>query len=506
MAQAAGKLSRRQFGAFALAFSLAGRARAADAPGVFAFGHDHVLGTSLDLLVAAPDRTLAEACESAVLEEVERLRRILSTYDPASEIGRLNATSAALRVSPELLEVLDLYESWRLRTAGAFNGRLGSILALWKEAEASGREPDDALLAAAAREIDGPAVELDVEAGTARRLGTARLNVDALGKNYILAKALRAARTRVPAATGLLLSIGGDVVSWGAGPDGPWIVGVMDPRTPFENAPPAARTRLRGGALTSSGSYERFFTVAGRRIPRMIDPRTGRPATGVLGASVLAPDPVTADALSTTLCVLPPEEGLRLIASIPDADAFLVAADGAVHTSPGWARRTEPVEISQQKNTGWPAGYQVTIDLALAKSPKASAGKPYRRPYVAVWIEDPSGRPVRTVAVWGNDPKYLKELTLWWTIGSKDAALVKAVSKATRDGGAYKLSWDGLDDKGQPVPQGVYVVRLEVHREFGQHIKNMSAALPCRAKPSGLDFRPSLEVDGVKVRYGPVAP
>lgn len=500
-----GTLTRRQFGALGLVLALGSRASSTEEAGLHRVAYDHVLGTSLDLVVAGVGPARAEAAEAAVLGEIERLRKLLSTYDPSSEISRLNTAADPVRVSPELLEVLSLYETWRLRTRGAFNGRLGGLLGLWKEAEATGRIPDDSALAAIAREIDGPAADLDLEAGTARRRSGQPLNVDAIGKNYILAKALRAARSRVPEASGLLLCIGGDVAAWGDGPDGPWRVGVADPRRPFDNAAPIAWTRLSNGALTSSGSYERRFTVAGRAYPRMLDPRTGRSACGVLGASVLAADPVTADALSTTLCVLKPSEGLKLLEEFDGVDALIVDADGVVHASPGWERRTEPVEIRQQKNPGWPAGFEVSIELALAKNPKPAAGKAYKRPYVAIWIEDAAGKPVRTVTVWGNDAKHIKELTTWWAFGSKDMALFQAVSKATRDGGTYKITWDGMDDKGQPLPPGVYTVHLEVNREFGQHFKNMSAALPCRAKPSAVDLPGNAEVDGVKIRYGMAA-
>ncbi|MBI3856834.1 MAG: DUF2271 domain-containing protein [Planctomycetes bacterium] len=490
-------LTRRQFGALGMVLALGSRADSADERTLHRFAYDHILGTSLDLVVAVDDPDRAALCETAVLDEVERLRRVLSTYDPASEISRLNASDGPVRVSVELLEVLELYEAWRVRTNGAFNGQLGGLLSLWKDAESSGQEPGDAVLADVARRIDGPAADFDVEAGTVRRRSAQPLNVDAIGKNYILAKALRAARLRVPEACGILLSIGGDIVSCG----GPWDVGVADPRRPQDNAAPLFRTRLGSGALTSSGGYQRFFKVGARRIPRMIDPRTGRPALRILGASVLARDPVTADALSTTLCILTPAEGLALISTIDGADAVIVDADGAVQTSPGWNQRAVPVEIRQQQNASWPVGYEVSIELALAKSPKPAAGKPYRRPYVATWIEDAAGRPVRTVSVWGNDAKHIKELTTWWAFGSKDANLFKAVSKATRDGGSYKISWDGMDDSGKAVPPGVYVVHVEVNREFGQHIKNMTGVIPCRTKPSGVDLPGNAEVDGIKIRF-----
>jgi thiamine biosynthesis lipoprotein ApbE len=492
------EMTRREFGGLGLVLAMGARASSAEESRVHRFAYDHVLGTSLDLVVEVAGADRAEACERAVLEEIERLRRVLSTYDPASEISRLNDSRVPVRVSSELLEVLGLYEEWRVRTGGAFNGQLGTILSLWTNAEATGAPPDPDVLADIARQIDGPAVDLDVEAGTARRRSVQRLNVDALGKNYILAKALQAARGRVPEATGILLCIGGDIVSWG----GPWTVGVADPRRPEDNAAPLARTRLGDGALTSSGGYQRTFKVGGRKYPRMIDPRTGRSAIHVLGASVLASDPVTADALSATLCVLTPAEGLKLIASMSDVDAVIVDADGAVHESPGWPQRTEPVEIRQQAKSAWPADFEVSIELALAKNPKPAAGKMYKRPYVAIWVEDAAAKVVRTVTVWGNAPKHIPELSTWWAFVSKDMALVQAVTKATRDGGSYKIVWDGLDDKGKPCPQGAYVVHVEVNREFGQHFKNMAGSIPCRTKPAGVDLPANMEVDGIKIRYG----
>src|SRR5262249_47802301 len=123
-----------------------------------------------------------------------------------------------------------------------------------------------------------------------------------------------------------------------------------------------------------------------------------------------------------------------------------------------------------------------------------------------VWIEDAAGKPVRTVTVWGSDAKHIKELSTWWAFGSKDTGLFPAVSKATRDGGTYKIVWDGMDDKGKAVPPGVYVVHLEVNREFGAHIKNMAATMPCRTKASKADLPGNAEVDGVKIRFGPETP
>ena len=84
--------------------------RAADAQ-VFRFHHEAVIGTSLDLQVTRRMRSRA-AVEAAILAEIERLRKILSTYDPASEISQVNARHAPVACSPELLEVLGFYDFW----------------------------------------------------------------------------------------------------------------------------------------------------------------------------------------------------------------------------------------------------------------------------------------------------------------------------------------------------------------------------------------------------------
>src|SRR5580704_7309320 len=92
------------------------------------FHHDHIIGTSLDLWLAAPDEAAAAAAEQAILNEIERLRRIFSTYDPQSEISRLNRTAQPCATSPEMLEVLRAYEVWQRRSHGAFNGQLGELV------------------------------------------------------------------------------------------------------------------------------------------------------------------------------------------------------------------------------------------------------------------------------------------------------------------------------------------------------------------------------------------
>src|SRR6516165_6002792 len=94
----------------------------------FYFHHDHIIGTSLDIWITTTDEASAESAERAMLDEIERLRRIFSTYDPDSEICRLNGTREPMVASTEMIEVLKHYEIFQARSHGAFSGQLGDLV------------------------------------------------------------------------------------------------------------------------------------------------------------------------------------------------------------------------------------------------------------------------------------------------------------------------------------------------------------------------------------------
>lgn len=114
----------------------------------------------------------------------------------------------------------------------------------------------------------------------------------------------------------------------------------------------------------------------------------------------------------------------------------------------------------------WPAGMALAVDLTVATQ---ATGR-VKRPYVAVWIEDPQGNTIRNVSVWvkqghGN-PRWVDELRRWTR---QNEELVSTVSSATRNPGRYTVAWDGKNDKGKLVPQGAYFVCVESAREHGPY-------------------------------------
>ena len=471
--------------------------------GPFIFRHDRVLGTSMELAVATRDRAAGQACEKAVLEEIERLAGILSTYEPNSEISKLNASGKSAKCSPELIEVLAAAQSWQERSGGAFNIQVAAMTDLWRQAEKTGRPPAEQQLAAIAKQIGKPAFELDAKSSQARRVSDQPIAVDALAKGYIIEKAVAAGRKACPEASGILLDIGGDQFAWGSSSIAekhPWVTGVADPRHNQDNAPPLVRVHLNNQGIATSGPYARGFDIAKKHYSHIIDSRTGQPVQAVGSATVVAPDAMTADAMATCLNVLSPTEGLKLTAGIRGAECLIVTADGTQHRSPGWSAIEEtPSAASRPTAAGNDKAVkkEVIIDLQLIRTGRGR----YMKPYVAIWIEDADGKPVATVAVWGHEREYQKTLTTWWKFAKKNTGLIESISRATRPAGKYSLSWNLADDKGKRVAPGTYTVCIEVNREKGGHV-NMRGNIDCQDKQTSTTITGNGEVADVTITYG----
>src|SRR5437764_12862320 len=158
-------------------------------------------------------------------------------------------------------------------------------------------------------------------------------------------------------------------------------------------------------------------------------------------------------------------------------------------------RRFTPARIAAPK---WDDHFELAVDFEIA----AQEGFRYHRPYVAVWMEDPSGRRVRTLSLWvntsGRGPRYIRELRRWAS-GERDledaggSDLVATMSSATRLPGQYTVTWNGRDDRGNVVEQGPYRVVIEAAREHGSY-QLMQQDLTLGAKPVAADLPGNEEI------------
>lgn len=489
------------------------------------FRHDEILGTSLDLKIEVSSREKAVEVEGRILAEIERMRSILSTYDSQSEFSRwCRQPSGDLPVSAELFEVLALCERYRDLSSGAFNTSIQSVSRVWKDAEKKNQLPAGEDIAKAVAAASRKGWKLDAAKHTAYRLAEGPFTLDALAKGYIIDRA--AAVCQAAGAISATVQIGGDLVVIGqASRD----IEIADPTADAENAPAIARVHLKNKALATSGGYRRGFAIGDRFFSHIIDPRTGQPADHILGSTVIASNCAEADALATIVSVLPAGESIRLIESIPGAACLLVEKGGKRIASSRWpsfevvtpisaplaiaplnqppAQEKKDATVAKEKAKPWIAGMELTVQLEINRPANEARG--YRRPYVAVWIEDKDEFPVKTLALWlqttGKGLRWLPDLKRWSKIDKlrmlvDETDLVRTVSAATRSPGKYKLVWDGKDDGGKPIAQGKYTLMIEAAREHGTY-QIIKEEITIGEKPFSVTLKGNIEIKGAIVDY-----
>ncbi len=488
----------------------------------YEFRHENVLGTSMELVVRADNEQAATAAEARVLGEIDRLARILSGYDPSSEVRRWQATSgAAVRVSPELFELLRESDRWREASGGAFDPRVQVLTELWSRCARLDRLPTEAERRAARAMLAGPSWRLDEAHGTAERLTACPLSLNSIGKGYIIGRACEAALDPARGVRGVLLNIGGDVRAVG---DGTRLVGVAPPSGDSESAGPVALVQVQDRSVATSGRAQRGFSIGGRWYSHIFDPRTGEPAAEVVGATVIAPRAADANALATTLNVLPPDEGLRLIASIAGVECLLFTADGQVRRSAGWSRYERPLVAlalaspvrpaapagdDGKANSGgsWGDTHEVRVNFEI-NGPDGNARR-YRRPYVAVWVEDRDGLTARTLALWIQTrqpgPRWHPDLKRWYRDDqvrrlADDADLIDTMSRPTRPPGKYNVAWDGKDDHGKPLAPGKYTICIEAAREHGTY-QILRKEVTVGDRPFAEDLKGNVEIKSASIEY-----
>jgi thiamine biosynthesis lipoprotein ApbE len=457
----------------------AGQAPAAnrEAAGTWGFQHENVLGTSLDMSVSAGSRAQARKAEAAALAEFDRQSNILSAWDVKSEFSRWQKThGVAMKVSPELMDVLARFDAWQGETGGVLNASSEAAAKVWRGAASRGSQPSTAELTNAVHAMQQKHWSLDAANGTATRLSDAPLVLASFTKSLITQKAADAALHA--GATGVMLNVGGDIVTRGALTQR---VDIADPNAHAENDGAIDTVVLRDRAIATSGSYRRGFVVAGQQLSHLIDPRTAQPAAAVLSSSVIAQDAATAGALATALSILSPRESQALMQRHPDAQYLIVTSEGERISSNGWAAYAEPkierAAYAVRANAAAPvasANWNQSMELVLKVDLLRIDNPRYRRPYVAVWIEDKDKYPVRTVALWFKNPRWLNELKGWYRDDqvrnlTEGTDISGTVSSATRAPGAYTLKWDGKDNAGKLVKAGKYTVVVEAAREHGGH-------------------------------------
>lgn len=297
-----------------------------------------MLGTFVTVSAYGSDRAATLQAISAAFDEFRRADALMSIHRADSELARVNACAAtnAVVVSPELFAVLQLAQSISAETDGAFDITIRPLADLWGFIWKQHRLPTPAELDQTLPLVNFRALQLDPTTRTVHFLRPdVSIDLGAMGKGVAVDWAV--ARLQALGFTNAMVKAGGDLRVSGAPPGQThWTVQLEDPQK-------QGRRRsipLRDAALSTSGNYENFFEVNGRRYSHILDPRTGLPVEGIAACTVIAPTCAESDAWATALFVQGVERSLDQFGQ-RIAIRFTTITNGAIvgrqtDSFPGW--------------------------------------------------------------------------------------------------------------------------------------------------------------------------
>ena len=332
----------------ALGLLLAGCRTAPPAPlARYEFTEPH-MGTLWHITLYAPDAASASNGVRAAFARVTTLDRIMTDYDPDSELERLRKSpfGVPVPVSDDLFAVLQRAQAFSRQTRGAFDITVGPSVQLWRRARRQRELPDPDRLAAAHRAVGFEKLKLDPRARTATLLvENMRLDLGGIGKGWGADAALRVLRERgLPRA---LVAASGDLAIGDPPPGQPgWRVGIG-----ALDAGPSAlaqRITLRNAGVSTSGDTEQFVELNGVRYSHIVDPRTGVALTNHIQATVIADCATHSEGLTKAICVLGPAEGLKVIEADPKSAVFVLLPQTGTNEVVLKSRRFQRLEATKR--------------------------------------------------------------------------------------------------------------------------------------------------------------
>jgi thiamine biosynthesis lipoprotein ApbE len=303
------------------------------------------MGSFASVTVPSADRALLPAALRAAHETFQELENALSLFKPQSDIVRLNqaAGTQAVTVTPATLKVLTQALNYSGLTGGAFDITVGPLVRFWgfNRGPAPREFPSAASVQAQRARCGYAGLRLTNGAAFLARSGM-QVDLGAIGKGFAVDEAFE--RLRRSGCSNALVNLSGNMRALGQPcPNRRWRIGVRDP---FQSDAILGTLELADAeAVATSGNYEKFVVIAGRRQAHIIDPRSGYPVSGMAGVTIVSPNATEADALSTALFVLGPDASLAVLDRLPGNVALFVPDRQPLEIllTPGMAERFKPL-------------------------------------------------------------------------------------------------------------------------------------------------------------------
>jgi len=280
-----------------------------------------IMGTEVTITVVARTKEEGDAAVAAGMAELRRLDAMMSLYKDDSEITRVNMAAGKnpVKVSPEMIEVVERAAEVSKISGGVFDVTIGPLVVLWQMRLKEGKVPTDEEIAGIRPLVNYQNIIIDKKASTIF-LRNPRMIMDFGGmKGYTADRVADLFRAR--GIKDAIIAVAGDIWVLGHRADGkPWKIGVQHPR---DHDKTLTVLELSDKYVSTSGDYERFVIKEKKRYHHIIDPRTGQPSTGTISVTLIGDKGAFIDPLCKVPFILGPEEGLKIVKKF-NAEAIIV--------------------------------------------------------------------------------------------------------------------------------------------------------------------------------------
>jgi len=292
-----------------------------------------LMGNRFEISVVADEELWANECIDEAIEEIRRIEKLLTTYDESSETNLINRNAGIepVKVSKEIFDLIERSKKISHITQGSFDITYGSIdKKLWNFDPSMTSLPDPETAKQSVRLINYKNVILDEEKRTVflKEKGM-RIGFGGIGKGYAadMAKILLIQKGIKSG----IVNAAGDLTAWGCHPNGkPWTIGIADPQ---EAQHSFSHLEITNTSIATSGNYEKFVMIGGKRYSHTINPKTGLPVSGIKSVTIISPNAEIADAMATPVMVMGIKTGLDLINQIKGLACIIVDDNDTVYTS-----------------------------------------------------------------------------------------------------------------------------------------------------------------------------
>jgi len=292
-----------------------------------------LMGNNFTITVVADDATCATGNIECAIAEIRRIEQLFTTFKPDSQTNLINENAGVepVMVDTEVFDLIERSIAISKITQGAFDITYGSIdKTLWNFDKTMTRLPDPETAKRMVHLIDYRNIILDKENTTVflKEKGM-RIGFGGIGKGYA-AEMAKKMLLKNGIASGII-NASGDLSAWGLQPNGKqWTIGIANP-----DSPQAAFSYLEisNKAVATSGNYEKYIKIGGKKYSHTIDPKTGLPIAGIKSVTIISENAEFADAMATPIAVMGIRAGLFLVDQIPDLHCIIIDDDNNIYTS-----------------------------------------------------------------------------------------------------------------------------------------------------------------------------